>query len=99
MCGWQSRSVSLKDMSWARLFAAGLLAAVLASPAAAQQKQYEGPWCAIVVTGWGYASRCDMRSFEMCQREILGQGASHCTQNPYYYAKPEPKPRKRTRVQ
>ena len=45
------------------------------------QALYQGPWCAIVMIGEGsIAERCDMRSFEMCQLEIRGQGASHCTQ-------------------
>ncbi len=44
------------------------------------------------------AERCDMRSFEMCQLEIRGQGASHCTQNPRYAAA-EPRRGKRQRLQ
>jgi hypothetical protein len=63
------------------------------------QAIYQGPWCAIVMIGEGsIAERCDMRSFEMCQAEIRGQGASHCTQNPRYAAA-EPKRSKRQRLQ
>jgi hypothetical protein len=64
------------------------------------QALYQGPWCAIVMIGEGsIAERCDMRSFEMCQLEIRGQGASHCTQNPRYYAMAEPKRSKKQRLQ
>ena len=66
---------------------------------ATSQTIYQGPWCAIVMIGEGsVAERCDMRSFEMCQLEIRGQGASHCTQNPRYAAV-EPKRSKRQRLQ
>ena len=61
---------------------------------------YEGPWCAHVLIGEGsVAERCDMRSFEMCRAEIMGQGASHCTQNPRYHATAEPQRRKKQRLQ
>ena len=61
---------------------------------------YEGPWCAHVLIGEGsVAERCDMRSFEMCRAEIMGQGASHCTQNPRYRAAAEPQRRKKQRLQ
>ena len=76
--------------------------AALFSVDARAQALYEGPWCAIVLIGEGsVAERCDMRSFEMCQEEIRGQGASHCTQNPRYYAKSQaqPKVRKKQRLQ
>jgi hypothetical protein len=57
----------------------------LFSGPAQSQAIYNGPWCAIVMIGEGsIAQRCDMRSYEMCQQEIRGQGASHCVQNPRY---------------
>jgi len=72
------------------------VAALLCTDARAQAL-YEGPWCAIVMIGEGsVAERCDMRTFEMCLAEIRGQGASHCTQNPRYYAQPQ---RKKQRLQ
>ena len=62
---------------------------------ARSQALYDGPWCAIVLIGEGsVAERCDMRSFEMCQQEIRGQGASHCTQNPRYRGPAEPQRKK-----
>jgi hypothetical protein len=72
--------------------------ALLFTGGAKSQALYEGPWCAIVMIGEGsVAERCDMRSFEMCQAEVRGQGASHCTQNPRYYsAQPQ---RKKQRLQ
>lgn len=71
--------------------------ALLGGPANGQAI-YEGPWCAIVMIGEGsVAERCDMRSFEMCQLEIRGQGASHCTQNPRFHA--SGKTRKKQRLQ
>jgi hypothetical protein len=67
----------------------------LLSGAAQSQAIYNGPWCAIVMIGEGsIAERCDMRSFEMCQQEIRGQGASHCTQNPRYRGPVEPQRKK-----
>lgn len=73
--------------------------ALLGGPASGQAI-YEGPWCAIVMIGEGsVAERCDMRSFEMCQLEIRGQGASHCTQNPRYYSAANQKVRKKQRLQ
>lgn len=67
--------------------ALALAAAAFLAGTANGQTIYQGPWCAIVMIGEGsIAERCDMRSFEMCQAEIRGQGASHCTQNPRYYA-------------
>jgi hypothetical protein len=75
-------------------------ATLLFSGGANSQTIYEGPWCAIVMIGEGsVAERCDMRSLEMCQAEIRGQGASHCTQNPRYYAKAPANPRKKQRLQ
>lgn len=72
--------------------------ALLFSGGAKAQALYEGPWCAIVMIGEGsVAERCDMRTFEMCQAEIRGQGASHCTQNPRYDAA-QPR-RKKQRLQ
>jgi hypothetical protein len=73
--------------------------AMLGGPANSQTI-YQGPWCAIVLIGEGsVAERCDMRSFEMCQLEIRGQGASHCTQNPRYFAAADPQRRKKHRLQ
>jgi len=76
-----------------------LAALAMLGGTATSQTIYQGPWCAIVMIGEGsVAERCDMRSFEMCQLEIRGQGASHCTQNPRY-AGVEPKRSKRQRLQ
>lgn len=76
-----------------------LAALAILGGTASSQTIYQGPWCAIVMIGEGsIAERCDMRSFEMCQLEIRGQGASHCTQNPRYAAA-EPKRSKRQRLQ
>jgi len=53
----------------------------VAQPASAQ---IEGPWCAVVPLGSGsVAERCDMRSFEQCRQEILGQGGT-CRQNQWF---------------
>jgi hypothetical protein len=76
---------------------AGAIAAAMAAathPGVAQV--YTGPWCAHVSIGDGdMASRCDMRSFEMCRQEIIGQGPSYCSPNPYYrQAADESPPRK-----
>lgn len=77
-----------------------LAALAMLGGTANSQTIYQGPWCAIVMIGEGsIAERCDMRSFEMCQLEIRGQGASHCTQNPRYYAMAEPKRSKKQRLQ
>ena len=76
-----------------------LAALAMLGGTATSQTIYQGPWCAIVMIGEGsVAERCDMRSFEMCQLEIRGQGASHCTQNPRYAAA-EPRRGKRQRLQ
>lgn len=71
----------MRNLAGAMAVAAMLLAAGSA-PASAQR---EGPWCAYVGIGDdSYVERCDMLSFEMCQREIFAQGGAHCTQNPRY---------------
>ena len=80
-------------MAMRTIFAA--LAIMLLPDGARSQALYNGPWCAIVMIGEGsIAERCDMRSFEMCQLEIRGQGASHCTQNPRYRGPVEPQRKK-----
>ena len=68
-----------------RMSAFALAATVILASTQPGKAAYEGPWCAHVLIGEGsVAERCDMRSFEMCRAEIMGQGASHCTQNPRY---------------
>jgi hypothetical protein len=60
-----------------RVAALALAAVAFLSTGAGSQALYQGPWCAIVMIGEGaVAERCDMRSFEMCQAEIRGQGSA-----------------------
>jgi hypothetical protein len=70
------------------LIAGALAAAAVlgnAPPAEAQVPRYEAPWCAVIPQGEdGVSERCDMRSFEMCRQEILGENSAYCIQNPHY---------------
>ncbi len=75
-----------------------------AQPVQAQFAQVEGPWCASIMVGDdSMVQRCDMRSFEMCRQEVMGQGSSYCSQNPYYRGaagrEPIKEPRRRARTQ
>jgi hypothetical protein len=72
------------QMRQALIFTA-LAAAVLAAASPCAAATYEGPWCANVSVGEdSFVERCDMPSYERCRQEIIGQGASYCTQNPYF---------------
>lgn len=54
----------------------------------AQQRQYEGPWCATVFNGEGSVKEiCHFRDFESCRLEVVGGNRGTCGHNPRYAGK------------
>jgi hypothetical protein len=78
---------------------AGLIAAALLAPAAAQaQSAYDYPWCGVYTSnaGPGGAQACYYRTYAQCMATMTGLG--FCTQSPYYRGPPvhdDRRPRRR----
>ena len=76
------------------LIAAAFMAAMLLDvrPAPAQ----DGPWCAVVSTGWDDAQwDCHYASIEECRPNVIAGNRGFCTQNPNfpgYYGRAEAPP-------
>lgn len=83
------------------LACAALAAAVWSGAPAARAYTGEGPWCAVVNTGFDSLSEdCSFRTFEACAGQVIAGNRGFCNPNVRYTGSMEPakRPAKR-RVQ
>ena len=67
------------------LLAVAALTAVAALRPTYASDYGNGPWCAVVTTGWGFVDRnCTFWSFEACRPTVLAGNRGFCEENPDY---------------